>query len=157
MKIYQSPKSVLVKIITSVLSVVFVLLFTAIGLNVEQLGGMTAVGLALLLLLLVILAYSGSLKSVSVTEERLVLNHGIGKSVIDFKDLVSISKVPNANFVLLFGSNGFFGFNGVVYGGTTCHVNDRNHMVRIKTHKKSYLISCDDALLEDSKIKKISL
>ena len=99
----------------------------------------------IMIILILLFTYSilNSLKRITVHNSSIDLHFNGFISKIEFSEIISIApfkKLPP----FFMGSQGFWGFNGIVNGDTKTSVNKLDSMIFIKTKRKNYIFSVDD-------------
>lgn len=143
MNIFQSKSSTAVKVVT--IGVVMALAFVSLSLVVidKKYGLIGSLVLGAIIIGALVYFYVNALDKIIIQKDGVVLKKNIGKIYIPKSDIVKVEKLAFSNLTMTFGSKGVFGFIGNTMDDTVSFVKDRNHMVRITTTSKKYIISSE--------------
>lgn len=85
-------------------------------------------------------------RKIVVDGGRLILKCVFSSKIFEVSEIESISCMYNIAGIRRFGSNGFFGYVGVVDGEEMLHtfVNNRKNMVKFLYGGKWFVVSCDN-------------
>lgn len=89
-------------------------------------------------------------QSLILLEDRMVLKRVLGELVIPYNEIIEVDRKKTLLYdVRLCGISGLFGHSGLFWNRDTGRyialVKDGTSMIRIRTSKKTYVISCDNS------------
>lgn len=104
-----------------------------------------------IILFVYLYACLSQIRSVSITDEAIVVNKVLGRTVIPYQGIVGVMPKKRMAFnIRLWGMGGLFGYHGDFWDGNigsyTAYANNGGSLIAIKTKKKVYVISCDNHL-----------
>ncbi|HUH29304.1 PH domain-containing protein [Gelidibacter sp.] len=143
MKIYQSKSSSSVKIMTTGVLSVLVLVTLGLVTTNESDGWIWGLVLGLIIASTVFYFYANSMNEIVVEDEGVILKKNIGQIYIPKSDIVEVTKLAQTSLTMTYGSKGVFGFIGNTMDGAISFVKDRRQMVGITTTSKKYILSSE--------------
>ncbi len=155
MMIYKvSSLDQLAKIVTMIISALFVGIFVFQWFHVEEFGLLAVVLTQFFLVATYFFAYFLRPTELMLHERVFIINRLLFPVKIDFSQIVSVRQIGREDIsgsLRLFGVGGLFGYFGIFtnlkFGKMTWYVTNRNQVLLIQTKEKKIIISAEDPAL----------